>query len=75
MLEKNYINKNVIVEEKLYNQIPSSLQGAPFLTAAATSNKLEGRLTNIDDDFIELDNKMLISRQHIYRIMLKESND
>ena len=65
---KNYLNQNVVIEEKVYH-CPSTLKVSAL--AAATGNKTEGILTAIDDDYIELDNKMLIARKFIYRIILK----
>lgn len=61
MLEK-YLNKEIIVEEKLFNS-PSTFK--------VTVNKIYGVLTGYDEDFIELDNNSLIERNHIYRIRLK----
>ena len=68
MLEK-YLNKNVVIEEKLY-QYPSTLH---FRRTGAniTQNKVEGTITAIDDEFVEVDSRMLISRKFIYRITLK----
>jgi len=68
MLEK-YLNKEVIIEEKLY-KYPSTLlfrRTGPDIT----QNKVEGTITAIDDEFVEVDNRMLISRKFIYRITLK----
>ncbi len=75
MLENNYLNKDVVVEEKLYAYSSTVSQMGMAKMAIASQNQVEGKLTAIDDDFIELDNKMLIARQFIYRISLKESND
>ena len=56
MLEK-YLNKEV--------ELVTQVQG----TALKVSYK--GIITGIDDKFIELDNKSLISYKFIYRITLK----
>ena len=71
MLE-NYLNKEVIIEEKLYNSSSTvySTSIGKNLSMGMT-NITEGILTNIEDDYIELDNKMLIARKFIYRIKLK----
>ena len=37
----------------------------------ATQNTIKGIMTSYDEDFIELDNSTLISRKHIYRIIIK----
>lgn len=62
MLEK-YLNKEIIVEEKLFSGSASTFK--------LTGNKIYGVLTGYDEDFIELDNNSLIERNHIYRIGLK----
>lgn len=61
MLEK-FLNKEVKIEEKIYN--------APSTHLMAT-NEITGIMTAIYDDFIELDNTSLIAKQFIYRIRLK----
>jgi len=68
----NYLNKQVVVEEKLYHG-PSSMysRGLGRSLSGGVTNLEEGILTAINDDFIELDNKQLVSRKYIYRIMLK----
>ena len=68
MLEK-YLNKEVIIEEKNY-QFPSTVH-VGHMTGLATQNEIEGTITAIDDEFIEIDNKMIIARKFIYRIILK----
>lgn len=68
MLEK-YLNKEVIIEEKLYEA--SSTLYFNRVAGAMHQNKVEGIITAIDDEFIELDNKMLVARKFIYRIILK----
>ena len=68
MLEK-FLNKNVVIEEKLF-RYPSTLRGGK-LASDMTQNKIEGVVTAIDDEFVEIDNNMLISRKFIYRITLK----
>lgn len=64
MLEK-YLNKEVIIEEKRY-QISSTIQ-----LKGTNNNRIEGIITNIFGDFIELDNNSLINLKHVYRIILK----
>ncbi len=49
----------------------SSILKHKFATGIAGANKIEGKITDFDEDFIELDNNQLISRKHIYRSMLK----
>ena len=61
MLEK-YLNKNVVIQEKIYAH--------ESITASKIST-IEGVITAIDDEFVEVDNKMLIARKFIYRIILK----
>ena len=68
MLEK-YLNKKVVIEEKQF-QFPSTLVGASVTTGMAALNKIEGTITAVDAEFVELDNKMLIARKFIYRIKL-----
>ena len=68
MLEK-FLNKEVVIEEKLY-ATASTLSISKF-QAPTYQNKLEGIITAIDDEFIELDNNALVARKFIYRITLK----
>ena len=64
MLE-NYINKNVIVTEKTYRGFSSHLvMGNKSLAT------IKGILTSVNDNFIELDNEILINRNHIYTIKI-----
>ena len=71
MLEK-YLNKEVIIEEKLYNSNSTVYQTSIGRNLSmGMTNITEGILTNIDNDYIEVDNKMLIARKYIYRISLK----
>ena len=71
MLEK-YLNKQVIVEEKLYNHSSTAYSSSGFTKSLSmgVTNSIEGTLTDISDDFIELDNSSLILKKHIYRITL-----
>jgi len=71
MLEK-YLNKQVIVEEKLYNHSSTAYSSSGFAKSLSmgVTNSIEGTLTDIDDDFVELDNNSLILKKHIYRIIL-----
>ena len=70
MLEK-YLNKEVIIEEKLY-QYASTISGTGMARmAVATQNRITGTITAIDDNFVELDHTELIARQFIYRIIMK----
>ncbi len=68
MLEK-YLNKKVVIEEKQF-QFSSTVVGATVSTGMAALNKIEGIITAIDNEFIEVDNKMIIARKFIYRIKL-----
>ena len=70
MLEK-FLNKNVIIEEKLY-QFSSTISktGMGSMTLAA-QNQIEGIITAFDENFIELDNNSIINRNFIYKITLK----
>lgn len=72
MLEK-YLNKQVIIEEKLYNSSSTVYATSNFAKnfSMGTTNITEGVLTGIENDFIELDNNTLILKKHIYRIKLK----
>ena len=67
-LEK-YLNKQVVIEEKNY-QYPSTIHMGR-MAGVVTQNETEGTTTAFDEDFVELDNTMLISRKFIYRIRLK----
>ena len=59
---KDYLNKKVVVYEKLYGVASST-------DLPVKRNRLNGILTNIyDDRFIELDNKILIAIDYIYKI-------
>ena len=60
MLDK-YIGKNVEVLEKLYSTDS---------TIKMRGNKITGMVTAIDNNFIELDNKILINIKHIYIITI-----
>ncbi len=64
MLEK-YINKNVIVTEKTYYGFSSKL-----IMGNKSLATIKGILTSVDDNYIELDNEILINRNHIYTIMI-----
>lgn len=70
MLEK-YLNKEVIIEEKQYNSISTISQMKMSKNAIGVLCRVEGIITAIDDEFVEVDNKMLIARKFIYRIILK----
>jgi len=70
MLEK-YLNKEVVIEEKLYQYASTISQSGMAKMSIATQNQISGIVTAMDDEFIELDNNMLITRKHIYRIILK----
>lgn len=72
MLFKNYLNKPVVIWEKLYSG-PSSMytKGIGKSFSAGTTNIDEGVLTGVYDTFIELDNNTLISIDHIYKIKLQ----
>ena len=71
MLEK-YLNKEVKIEEKLYNSISTVYAtGMGKSLSMGMTNIIEGMITDFDEDFIELDNNSLINRKHIYRIILK----
>ena len=64
MLE-NYINKNVIVTEKTYHGFSSNL-----IMGNRSLATIKGILTSVNDNFIELDNEILINRNHIYTIKI-----
>lgn len=70
MLEK-YLNKEIIVEEKLFNSASTISEYGMARMTPAWQNRIYGILTGYDEDFIELDNNSLIERNHIYRIRLK----
>lgn len=70
MLEK-YLNKEIIVEEKLFNSASTVSECGISRMSPALRNRIYGILTGYDEDFIELDNNSLIERNHIYRIRLK----
>lgn len=70
MLEK-YLNKQVIIEEKLYSCPSTISEKGMSKMSYATQNTIKGIMTSYDEDFIELDNSTLISRKHIYRIIIK----
>jgi len=56
----NYLNKQVCVYEKtIYATKPSAKQV-----------KYEGVLTSFNDEFIELDNKLIIFKKYIFSIEL-----
>lgn len=70
MLEK-FLNREVIIEEKLY-QYASTISESPMARmAVATQNRVSGTITAIDENFIELDHTSLIARKFIYRIIMK----
>ena len=68
MLEK-YLNKNVVIEEKIFGDLCYS--NIPDFKGIYSKYSIKGIITAIDDEFIEVDNKMLIARKFIYRIILK----
>lgn len=70
MLEK-YLNKQIIVEEKLFHSASTISENGMARMAVAVQNRLYGVLTGYDEKFIELDNNSLIERNYIYRIILK----
>lgn len=70
MLEK-YLNKEIIVEEKLFNSASTISEYGMSRMSPSVQNRIYGVLTGYDEDFIELDNNSLIERNHIYRIRLK----
>jgi len=65
MLEK-YKNQKVEVAEKYYNG-PSTTESR---LVNGHLNKTVGVITGIDENFIELDNSILIAIKYIYRIRL-----
>ena len=71
MLLEKCLNKEVIVEEKLYQYASTISQYKIAQMSIGIQNRIEGTLTAIDDEFIELDHNQLIARKHIYRITLK----
>lgn len=62
-----YINKNVKITEKTYHGFSSHL-----LMGNGKLATLKGILTSVDDNFIELDNEILINRNHIYTIKIEK---
>ena len=72
MLEK-YLNKQVIIEEKLYTSLSTVYARSNFAKnfSMGIINITEGVLTGIENDFIELNNTSLILKKYIYRIKLK----
>lgn len=70
MLEK-YLNKQIIVEEKLFHSASTISENGMARMAVAVQNRIYGVLTGYDERFIELDNNSLIERNYIYRIILK----
>ena len=65
-LINKYLNKEVEIAEKIYNS-SSTLDG---VLGSGYINKINGTITGIDENFIELDNSILISIKFIYRITL-----
>ena len=70
MLEK-YLNKEVIIEEKLFNLSSTISRSGMAKMTLGTQNQISGLLTAMDDEFVELDNNILVARKYIYRIILK----
>ena len=70
----NYLNKKVEIIEKSYASISSTFfgMGMKFGQKGPTDfNKTVGVITKIwDDKFIELDNKILLNLNFIYKIEL-----
>ena len=61
---KNYLNKKVEIREKVFGGVSST-----NMTLNNKLNTLVGVITNIyDNKFIELDNKILLSIDYIYKI-------
>ncbi len=63
LIEK-FLNKKVCIAEKMFSY-SSTLEGF-----SNGRNFIEGVVTNIDDDFIELDNEILIAIKFIYKIQV-----
>ena len=60
----NYLNKKVEIREKIFGAASST-----FFVVQENMNKTVGVITNIyDNKFIELDNKILIAIDFIYKI-------
>ena len=60
----NYLNKKVEIREKVFTGVSST-----NMPMNNIYNTLVGLITNIyDDKFIELDNKILIAIDYIYKI-------
>ena len=68
MLEK-YLNKNVVIDEKVFGDLCFS--NITDFKGIYSKYSIEGIITAIDDEFIEVDNKMLIAKKYIYKISLK----
>lgn len=65
MLNK-YLNKKVEIAEKYYNG-SSTIEGK---LNNGNLNRTIGTITAIDENFIEVDNSILIAIRYIYRIKL-----
>ena len=60
----NYLNKKVEIREKIFSGVSST-----DMPLNNKYNTIIGTLTNIyDNKFVELDNKILISIDYIYKI-------
>lgn len=67
---KSYINKKVKISEKVFGGMSST--NMP-VTVGKSWNTSIGIITNIyDNKFIELDNKILIAIDYIYKIEIVE---
>lgn len=61
---KNYLNKKVEIREKVFGGVSST--NMPLNNGL---NTIVGVITNIyDDKFIELDNKVLLAIDYIYKV-------
>ena len=62
-LLKKYLGRKVVVFEKIYGHI-----SAVRTDALQRAYRVEGTVTGVDDNFIEIDNKILVQIQFIYQI-------
>ena len=68
----NYLNKKVEITEKVYGGVSSTKYGVGLGVGPEIKiNKTVGVITGFwDDKFIELDNKILLNLNFIYKIEL-----
>ena len=62
---KEYLNKKVEIREKVFSSVSSTC-----IPMSNSINTITGTITNIFDEFIEVDNKILVAIKYIYTIEL-----